>query len=258
VLPGLPDLSNQNQQFNEDRLVWMNFSQFLESILRCGIRVVNSLESKISSKSATITELNSFKKFVSHLPTEESKVHFTSVLALRRKVVHEKIVMTQQNSQINLEAQAHGGAAAGMADAGDMLAARDGEGSPRKPAGAHHQAAAGAEAEGIHIVDGPASGNDMTTVWADVEDEEYREQVRLRKKQEVLNVTLGSMRAYIQADLGERAQGGWVNEANVPLEADLELEDFEERLNRSTWKKPEQEMKGWKTGYWKNGLKSTT
>eukprot|EP00212_Chloropicon_laureae_P001206 CAMPEP_0198456730 /NCGR_PEP_ID=MMETSP1453-20131121/25776_1 /TAXON_ID=1461543 ORGANISM="Unidentified sp., Strain RCC701" /NCGR_SAMPLE_ID=MMETSP1453 /ASSEMBLY_ACC=CAM_ASM_001118 /LENGTH=43 /DNA_ID= /DNA_START= /DNA_END= /DNA_ORIENTATION= len=43
--------------------------------------------------------------------------------------------MTQQNSQINLEAQAHGGAAAGMADAGDMLAARDGEGSPRKPAG---------------------------------------------------------------------------------------------------------------------------
>ncbi len=253
------DLSNQNEQFNEDRLVWMNFSQFLESILRCGIRVVNSLETKISSKSATITELNSFKKFVSHLPTEESKVHFTDVLALRRKAVHEKIVMTQQNSQITLDA--HGGAMAAAEDHGEGEG--HGHGSPRKSRGSGGAAEAGAglgvEAEGIRIVGGnPASGNEMTTVWAETDDEEYREQVRLRKKQEVLNVTLGSMRAYIQADLGERAQGGWQQEASVPIEADLELEEFEQRLSRGAWAKPEQEMKGWKTGYWKDGIKSTS
>ena len=65
------DKSNQNQQFNEDRLVWMNFHS--SSRASCVAGFVDSLESKISSKSATITELNSFKKFVSRLPTKESR-----------------------------------------------------------------------------------------------------------------------------------------------------------------------------------------
>ena len=36
------------------------------------------------------------------------------------------------------------------------------------------------------------------------------------------------------------------------VEAELEeLEDFEARLQMTTWKKPKDEMRGWKTGYWK-------
>ena len=209
------DKSNQNQQFNEDRLVWMNFSQFIESILRCGIRVVDSLESKISSKSATITELNSFKKFVSRLPTKESKMYYTNVLALRRKAVHEKIVMTQQNSRI-----------------GDV--GRDGPGSP--------------SAAGRSLNNLPVGGSDMKTVVPEVDDEQYKQEMIMRKKQEALNVTMKSLRSFIDEDLVQTAR---VQPASSEfLESELELEEFEERLKRSTWKDPKDEMKGWKTGAW--------
>ena len=233
------DKSNQNKQFNEDPLVWMNFSQFIECLLRCGIRVVDSLESKISRKSATITELNSFKKFISHLPTAESKMHFTDVLAQRRKAAHDKIVMTAQNSQINLE---------NKAAATEGIVSNAGDSGPASPSNTQNTLNAGG-------LQGPVDSNAMKTVWAEESemDEESRIEHALRKKQEALNVTLNTLKDYIQEDLGEAAAAP-EDSIKVSLKADLDLDDFEERLRRATWKSPQEEMKGWKTGAWKGKI----
>ncbi|QDZ18151.1 hypothetical protein HOP50_01g06540 [Chloropicon primus] len=235
------DKSNQNQQFGEDRLVWMNFSQFIESILRCGIRVVNSLESQISSKSTTITELNSFKKFVSRLPTNESKLHFTNVLALRRKAAHDKIVMTQQTSKMSVEEST-------MSDMGLGSSPRRGAGTGSPSTTAKNLTAGGSQLT--------VNSEAMNTVWAEVDEEEYRLEMVMRKKQEALNVTMKSLKEFIQDDLGQVADAR--DGGSEFIEADLELEEFEERLGRNTWKAPKDEMKGWKTGVWKLGATTKT
>ena len=244
------DKSNQNQQFNEDRLVWMNFSQFIESILRSGIRVVNSLESKISNKSATITELNSFKKFVSLLPTEESKEHYTNVLALRRKAVHDKIVMTQQNSQLEFEASNISGVANERSR--DDTMRRSGGGS-KSPSNVQKDANSG---EFVRLPSN-GSGSFMNTVWSEFEDEEKEQRALLVKKQETLNVNFKTLKQYIQQDLAE-APKNEETMGEVVDQLDVDIAEFEERLARSPWKKPKDEMKGWKTGFWKDGIRNTT
>ena len=88
----------------------------------------------------------------------------------------------------------------------------------------------------------------MKTVVAEVDDEQYKQEMIMRKKQEALNVTMKSLRSFIDEDLVQTAR---VQPASSEfLESELELEEFEERLKRSTWKDPKDEMKGWKTGAW--------
>ena len=238
------DASNQNLQFNEDRLVWMNFSQFIESILRLGIRVVNSLESKISSTSTTITELNSFKKFVSRLPTEESRMYFTNVLSTRRKKVHEKIVRSLAfvtRLQKSQQPENPNGRL-------PLRTKRGAEDPKEATLGAPNMKPNSlADESGPDL---PVDDN-IKTVWAEEEDAsmEHKQMLALQKKQEALNVSLKSLGSYIQEDLGGQPVEKQQDLSDF-IESTLELDEFEERLKRASWKHPQDEMKGWKTGTW--------
>ena len=151
--------------------------------------------------------------------------------------------MTAQNSQINLENKA-------AATEGIVSNPNAGDSGPASPSNTQNTLNAGG-------LQGPVDSNAMKTVWAAEEelemDEEYRIEHALRKKQEALNVTLNTLKDYIQEDLGEAAAAP-EDSIKVSLKADLDLDDFEERLRRATWKSPQEEMKGWKTGAWKGKI----
>ena len=78
-----------------------------------------------------------------------------------------------------------------------------------------------------------------------------------RTEQETLNVNFKTLKQYIQQDLAE-APKNEETMGEVVDQLDVDIEEFEERLARSPWKKPKDEMKGWKTGFWKDGIRNTT